>query len=281
VAADIPSQPPSAAKTNHELALRVVSAAVLAPVTVAIAYLGGWPFLVFWTLAGIGVFLEWSRIVGGARPLQILGGTALAAAAVLLGFGHAVAALGLIAASAVAATAIAAPSPRGWAGAGVIYAAAVLVGPVLLRADAGHGFTAIILLFAIVWATDILGYFVGRLIGGPKLWPRVSPKKTWSGALGGVAGAVIAAVAVAQSTGLNLPTLVALAVLVSAVSQGGDLLESSVKRHFGVKDAGRAIPGHGGFMDRLDGFLAAALVAAIIGLARGGIAEPARGLLVW
>ena len=140
----------------------------------------------------------------------------------------------------------------------------------------------IIFLFAIVWATDIFGYFVGRAIGGPKLWPAVSPRKTWSGALGGALGAVAAGLAIASWSYRANPLAVAgLALLLSAVSQAGDLFESAVKQRFGVKDASHVIPGHGGVMDRLDGFAAAVVVAAVIGVARGGLAAPARGLLAW
>jgi phosphatidate cytidylyltransferase len=158
----------------------------------------------------------------------------------------------------------------------------MLIACVLLRGDVEYGSVAIVFLFAIVWTTDILGYFVGRFVGGPKLWPRVSPKKTWSGAIGGAGGAVIAGLAVAHYAHVANPLAVgALALVLSAASQGGDLFESAFKRRFGVKDAGHVIPGHGGIMDRLDGFLAAVVVAAIIGVGRGGLDAPARGLLMW
>ena len=231
-------------RASDGLALRVVSAVVLAPLAVGIAYLGGWPFVVFWAIAAIVILAEWIAIVRSSA-------TAPSA-------GRAI-----------------------WYAAGVVYAGAMLVACVLLRRDADYGFVAIVLLFGVVWATDILGYFVGRAIGGPRLWPAVSPKKTWSGALGGAAGAIAAALAIASyAYRANPLAITGLALLLSAVSQGGDLLESAVKRRFGVKDAGHIIPGHGGVMDRLDGFLAAAVVAAIIGVARGGI-DAARGLLVW
>jgi phosphatidate cytidylyltransferase len=153
---------------------------------------------------------------------------------------------------------------------------------VLLRLDAVKGFVALIFVLLIVWVTDSGGYFAGRGIGGPKLWPRVSPKKTWSGAIGGAFGAVVVALAIARYAHLtNSLAIVRLALLLSAVSQAGDLFESAFKRRFGVKDAGHVIPGHGGIMDRLDGFLVAALAAAVIGIMRGGFAAPARGLLVW
>jgi phosphatidate cytidylyltransferase len=151
-----------------------------------------------------------------------------------------------------------------------------------LRSDPVHGFLAIIFLFAIVWATDILAYFAGRALGGPKLMPRVSPKKTWSGALAGIIAAILVAVAIAKLAGLaGLAPIVVVAALLSVVSQAGDLFESALKRRFGAKDSSQLIPGHGGLMDRLDGFVTAAVLAAVIGFARGGFEAPGRGLLVW
>jgi phosphatidate cytidylyltransferase len=134
----------------------------------------------------------------------------------------------------------------------------------------------------VVWSTDILGYFVGRAIGGPRLAPPVSPNKTWSGACGGALGAVVAGVAVvAAAGGVALMPAAAVALGLSVASQGGDLFESALKRRFGVKDAGHVIPGHGGLMDRLDGFIAASGVAALVGIMRGGLDAPARGFLLW
>jgi phosphatidate cytidylyltransferase len=135
-----------------------------------------------------------------------------------------------------------------------------------------------------------LGYFIGRAVGGPKLATQISPNKTWSGACGGALGALAAGVAVVEVTvvpavpGAGRAVLIAaacIALTLSIIAQVGDLFESAVKRRFGVKDASHVIPGHGGFMDRLDGFLAAAAVAALIGLLRGGPDASARGLLLW
>jgi phosphatidate cytidylyltransferase len=169
-----------------------------------------------------------------------------------------------------------------WTMAGIGYAGIMLLAPLLLRADNTYGFLALILLFAIVWTTDILGYFAGRAIGGPKLLPAISPKKTWSGAIAGTLGAMIVAVLVANYFGAFNTTAIALiALLLSIMAQLGDLLESWVKRRFGAKDASHLIPGHGGVMDRLDGFWAAALVGCVIGLLHGGFDGAARGLLVW
>ncbi len=273
---------PASGRASDGLRLRVISAAVLAPLALGAAYLGGWPFLIFWAVAACVIQWEWRSVVVGSHaagvhlvaPLIVLAGFSM-----MLGRVDGIA-LGL--AVGVALEAVLAPRRRMWAAAGVLYAAALLVACVLVRRDANYGFTAIVFLFAIVWATDICGYFVGRGIGGPKLWPAVSPKKTWSGALGGALGALVAGLAVASCADrANLLAVAGLALLLSAVSQAGDLFESSVKRRFGVKDASHVIPGHGGVMDRLDGFLAAVVVAAIIGVARGGMAAPARGLLVW
>jgi phosphatidate cytidylyltransferase len=281
-----PEEPTAMARTpaRSELTLRVVSSAVLAPLAVGLAYLGGWPFFVFWAIAACGIFWEWRAMLRDPGPtpkglgecaIAVAGASALigrpGAAALFLG-------LGVVVEAVLATTTMF----RLWAAAGVVYAGSMLLACVLLRSDTQHGFVAIVFLFAIVWITDILAYFVGRFVGGPKLWERVSPKKTWSGAAGGACGAVIAGFSVAYYAHLANPlAAAALALILSVASQGGDLFESAFKRRFGVKDAGHVIPGHGGIMDRLDGFLAAVVVAALIGLARGGLEAPARGLLVW
>jgi phosphatidate cytidylyltransferase len=138
------------------------------------------------------------------------------------------------------------------------------------------------LLFAVVWTSDIIAYFSGRAIGGPKLMPSVSPHKTWSGALSGTGAAIVSALVVARAGGLAGALQVAvLACVLSVSAQAGDLFESALKRRFGAKDSSRLIPGHGGLMDRLDGFAAASFVAAALGAARGGLEAPGRGLLVW
>jgi phosphatidate cytidylyltransferase len=253
----------------------------MAPIALAATYVGGWPFAGFWVLAAGIVLWEWMTLVAGKRGQYavIAGALALAATLVVLpgrpGIAVAAIAVGAIVASMVA------PRP-GWIAGGVIYAGALLVAPILLRADADFGLVAIVYLFAVVWATDILAYFVGRALGGPKLSPALSPNKTWSGAIGGAAAAIVAGVVVARLGGISLLWPVAVITLVlSVASQAGDLFESALKRLFGAKDASHLIPGHGGLMDRLDGFVAAVSVAAVIGILRGGIDAPARGLLVW
>ena len=144
------------------------------------------------------------------------------------------------------------------------------------------GFVALSFLFATVWATDIFAYLTGRRLDGPLLVPQLSPKKTWSGAIGGLAGGVVAGALVAYaSAGTHLVAAGVLALILSTAAQGGDLLESSVKRRFGAKDTSALIPGHGGVMDRVDGLLVAALIAVVIGALRFGTAASARGLLLW
>jgi phosphatidate cytidylyltransferase len=130
----------------------------------------------------------------------------------------------------------------------------------------------VLFVLVVVWATDIGGYFGGRTIGGPKLWPRVSPKKTWSGAVAGVAAACAAGGLTVALTGVGNPVRgFLLAIPLSMVSQAGDLAESAVKRRFGVKDSGHIIPGHGGVLDRVDGLFAAATLAWLIAaLGMGG-----------
>ena len=151
----------------------------------------------------------------------------------------------------------------------------------VVRENPMSGFAALFFVLLVVWAADIGGYFAGRGIGGPKLWPRVSPKKTWAGAVGGFAGSLgVAVLFAAAGVGKMLP-LLALAAFLSVISQLGDLFESAVKRHFGVKDSSQIIPGHGGLMDRLDGFVAAVVMAAILGFLRGGADGVGRGLMVW
>ena len=139
----------------------------------------------------------------------------------------------------------------------------------MLRGDQQWGLVAVFFLLANVWATDIIAFFCGWALGGPLLWPRISPKKTWSGAICGLVGGIAVSVAVAYASGIGKLGIVGvMACVLSVLAQAGDLLESSIKRRFGAKDASRLIPGHGGLMDRLDGFLIAALAAVLIGVHR-------------
>ncbi|EJW12390.1 Phosphatidate cytidylyltransferase [Rhodovulum sp. PH10] len=277
-----PAVPGEKPRVVSETALRTRWAVILAALALLAVVAGGWPFVLFWTVAAIGVHWEWtSEILRVSRAPQVAGGAVLALAGLLAGFGHPGSAVLVILAGLALAVAVAGDR-RAWCAGGLFYAGLVLAGPVILRGDPQHGITAIVFLFAVVWATDVLAYFGGRAIGGPKLAPAISPGKTWSGGLSGALGGVVAGLAVATFGGLPNPLAVAgLALILSAVAQIGDLFESHVKRRFGVKDSSRIIPGHGGLMDRLDGFLAAAAVAALVGVVRAGFDGAAGGLLVW
>lgn len=278
---------------RRNLMLRVASSAVLIPLVLAVAYFGGWVFFVLCALGALGIFWEWSRLIDSAEARVLAPGViALVAALVLMGLGQVAAAAAAVVIGAVVTGSAAASGNnvagrsgviRGiWAAAGVIYAGVAFFSPALLRRDAEFGFAAFLFLALTVWATDTCAFALGRAIGGPLLWPRVSPNKTWSGAMGGLAGGVAAGTLVAYADGLGrLAVVGVIALVLSASAQGGDLLESAIKRHFGAKDTSQLIPGHGGLMDRLDSFLVAAAAALLIGVARQGTAAAAHGLLVW
>jgi phosphatidate cytidylyltransferase len=267
---------------KRNLAMRVAVAAVLIPLAVAIAYAGGWLWIALVTLAAIGLLVEWLAIVGlnGAMRVTAPGVAALAIAGLCFAFHRLDAALIVLAIGLVAVAAMA-PERRNWAAAGFLYAAAAEIASVLVRLDPVKGFAALMFVLLIVWVTDSGGYFAGRGIGGPKLWPRVSPKKTWAGAIGGFAASLAVAGGFAAFDLGRAGPLLLLSAVLSAVSQLGDLFESAVKRRFGVKDSSHIIPGHGGLMDRLDGFVAAVVMAALLGFLRGGADGVGRGLMVW
>ena len=269
---------------RSNLMLRIVSSLVLAPVAIAAAYFGGVAFVAFWAIAALAVLWEWDTLVCAhdRNPVLATGAVTLAGAALLLALGRSGIAATLIALGFFGVAALASKVRAVWCATGLVYAAAILIAPVLLRRDANLGFAAILFLFVIVWLTDITAYFVGRALGGPKLMPRVSPNKTWSGAIGGTVAGVVGAVVVASQFGIEgLFAAAMVALVLSVISQAGDLAESAIKRQFNAKDASQLIPGHGGLMDRLDGFVAAAAAGAVIGIAHGGFDAPARGLMVW
>ncbi|PPD17702.1 MAG: phosphatidate cytidylyltransferase [Methylocystis sp.] len=268
-----------------DLGPRVASAAAMVIAALGALYLGGDVFALFWLAAAFAVSWEWQNLIGGeGRAARIaIGGAAVAAAMAFGRISMPGAAALAIALLALTAGALAGAERRRWAATGVVYAGALAFSVCLLRESADVGALAIAFLFAVVWGTDIFAYFGGRLIGGPKLWPRVSAGKTWSGTITGVlCGALLGLVAVYLGAGPQLANwrvfLVGLAA--AAFSQCGDLFESSVKRRFGVKDSSQLIPGHGGVMDRLDGFIFASAFAAAVGLLRGA-PSVAAGLFFW
>lgn len=267
---------------RSNLAMRVMAALVLAPLAIAAAWFGGWFWIGLVTITVVGLFGEWLLIVGNlSRPALMWGFLSLAAAGVCLAVDNFEIANLSIALGLFAMFLFSARAHRSWSAIGLGYTAAALFACVLVRRDPGYGFSALIFVFLVVWITDILGYFVGRGVGGPKLWVRVSPKKTWSGAIGGVAGSIVFAAAFAGAGYGKLAPMLLLGTVISVISQLGDLFESALKRRFGVKDSSQIIPGHGGLLDRLDGFMAAIIAAAVIGYMRSGTDGIGQGLLVW
>jgi phosphatidate cytidylyltransferase len=267
---------------SRNLSTRIIAAAVLIPLAIVIAYAGGWLWITLVTLAAIGLYVEWLMVVNAAAEKRVVatGVAALVVAGFSLAVGRIDAAFVVLAVGLVA-IALVTPERRNWAAAGFLYAGVAEIASVLLRHDTAKGFVALVFVLLIVWVTDSGGYFAGRGIGGPKLWPRVSPRKTWAGAIGGLIASLAVACAFAVLDLGKAGPLLTIGGVLSTVSQLGDLFESAVKRRFGVKDSSQIIPGHGGLLDRLDGFVAAVALAALFGFLRGGADGVGRGLMVW
>lgn len=284
----MPPSSRSAPKLDADFIRRVASSAVLAPAALLLTWAGGVYFASGLVLLGFVVMLEWFRMI--TVPWQSMAFavavTALAGAALMTFFRDVASAAALlllgVALTGLAVTTVtAAGRPRRgvrvWTAGGLAYAGFGMVAFMALR-QGERGFLVVLLLFAIGWATDIFAYFVGRTLGGPKLWPAVSPKKTWSGSLGGLAAGALAGWGVMAAAGISTSVVGILVFLaVSIVAQLGDLLESGAKRRFGIKDSGRLIPGHGGLMDRVDGILAAGVLAVLVGVAAGVPGGPSAG----
>ncbi|MEQ1944314.1 phosphatidate cytidylyltransferase [Mesorhizobium sp. VNQ89] len=265
------------------LQLRIISAIVLAVVVLAITFVGGLPFRLLAAAIAGAMFYEWcamSRTEGNARQKFV---AAAFLAAIMLGaiLGYSSLSLLILLAFSTMLSAVEGrlSGQNLWVPAGLLYCGLSGISLAALRGVDTAGLTAILFLFAVVWATDICAYFVGRSVGGPKLAPAISPGKTRSGAIGGIVGGVLAGLAVGLYAGLaNLFLIALVAFLLSVVSQAGDLFESWVKRRHGVKDSGNLIPGHGGVMDRVDGLVVAAFVLFAVGAILGGADNPAQAL---
>ena len=252
---------------------------MLAPLALGCIWAGGIAFDVLLGLIAIGLAYEWlglCRRRGAPLDVLLFAAVPLSVAVAACGFaGYAVMLLAL--ATAGGAIGAGGLSPARPVAFGIPYLGLGGVALVWLRQPPGSGVINVIVLLLVVWASDIGAYLAGRAIGGPRLAPAISPGKTWSGAVGGLA----AAAAVGAATPVVLghapvswhPT--ALAMVIGVVGQAGDLFESLIKRHFRVKDSGSIIPGHGGLLDRLDAVLTAAPAAALLALALGG------GVVLW
>jgi phosphatidate cytidylyltransferase len=267
---------------SRDLGPRLASGLAMAALALTMLWLGAVPFALLIAAIAIAMSWEWGRVVRGgeadgvffvhaaavaiAMALAILGKISLAWLIVFLG-GLAIAVLRPGETSRLSAL-------------GVLYTGLPAVTLTWLRADDVLGFHATLLLVLMVVATDTGAYFAGRLIGGRKLWPSVSPNKTWSGLIGGVAcAAIVGAVFAVIVPGAASWRLALSGVVLGLVAQAGDLAESALKRGRGVKDASSLIPGHGGFMDRMDGLVAAAIAVGLLGLVVNRF-HPAQAMLL-
>jgi phosphatidate cytidylyltransferase len=262
------------------LTLRILSALVLAPLAVTAAWFGS-PWLPILTaVAAAGMAWEWARLCRGGRlgvtGIVLIVAVVAAAAAAVAGITLAIA-VALCGAAIVFWIAWRAREPEAsWFALGLLWIALPCVLLLWLARAEEAGRLTLLWIFAVVWATDIGAYVVGRRIGGPRLAPTWSPRKTWAGMIGGAGCAALAGWATAGLLGASsaLP-LVLVSAGLAIVEQFGDLAESVAKRRFGVKDTSGLIPGHGGLLDRLDGLLAVIPAVALLTLIRGG------SVLIW
>lgn len=268
------------------MGVRAVSAAILIPAVLADVWAGGIWFHLFVALVGILMAQEWVTIVHRQNPIQFALHAAGAMCGALLpldaGMTGALASVAVLSALSIALAVRDEADGPAWRYLGVAYVSFPPIALVVLREDPQFGIAAIVWVMVTVWSADTLAYFAGRIIGGPKLAPRVSPKKTWAGLAGAMAGGAIASSVVAMWLGLSGSGILALlAAGLAIVEQAGDLFKSAMKRHYGVKDSGRLIPGHGGVIDRVDGLVAVATCAAVVGVLRSGIENAGAGILRW
>jgi phosphatidate cytidylyltransferase len=267
---DIPeeAQPNDGRGVSADFSTRLISGVVFAAVAIGFAYAGKMPFALLVLVVAVLMSWEWARVVRGTDLdlTLVVHALAVAVAAVLAALGYA--ALGV--ATLVIGAIIVLPLQFGehplYSSAGIFYTGLPAVALLWLRESEPMGFLAVLFVFLVVWTTDTAAFLAGRLIGGPKLAPRISPNKTWAGLAGGIIASGIVAAIFGQLAGASVSKLALSGVVLALIAQGGDLLESALKRTFGVKDASNLIPGHGGFMDRMDGVVAVAVAVALIGL---------------
>lgn len=270
-----------------ELLVRVYSALILVAVALFMTVTSVESFAVLITFFIAAMAWEWGRLVRG-NGLDLCFGVQLAAtagASWATARGYPARALLTVMIGTAAVfflRSLKDERPQAWwSAAGVYYAGFPAIALIWIRSDAAYGSLAILYLFAIVWTTDSAAFLFGRWIGGPKLAPRISPKKTWAGLIGGALSAGIAGLVFAQVAGREFSGwLGVLAIGLALMAQLGDLGESAMKRLFGIKDSSGLIPGHGGVLDRIDGLIFAAIAAALLAWAIDP-ANPGRALLLW
>ncbi len=276
-----PSSEP-ASTLPRDFGIRLASGLVLAAIALALTWTSVWSFAALVLAVSVIVTWEWGRIVRRSEfdIIFISHASAVAAAIALTALGQPVLGAMCVLVGAILAALLGFDSLGRMSALGVVYVGSAAISLMWFRSASSLGLEASIFLLLVVWSADTLAYVAGRSIGGPKLLPRISPNKTWSGLGGALVGAVAAGWVLAQGFALSSLHLMATAAVLALVSQLGDLMESALKRCHGVKDASGLIPGHGGFMDRVDGLIFAAVAAAIIA-ALINIQAPARALLTW
>ncbi|TFU06245.1 CDP-archaeol synthase [Polymorphobacter arshaanensis] len=269
-----------AVAATSQLGARVVVGVLLIVVALAALWAGGFGFGALVAVAVLLMFAEWSQMFRLPRALRLAGLVVLAGSVMLTIIGQPLMAIAALATGAGVLGLGARPyvqARASWVAIGLLYAGMPAIALIWLRGTQ-YGLALTLLTLVTVWATDIFAYFSGRAIGGPKLAPSISPNKTWAGLVGGMAGAALAVYLVYMLLDgrIDVPSvpvlwLVALAPVLAVVAQAGDFYESWLKRRVGVKDSGNLLPGHGGIMDRLDGLVPVAVVAAV-GAATLGLA---------
>lgn len=246
-----------------DLAKRTVSGVLLIAVAATALILGDLAFWLLAVVAGLLMMAEWTELHGTDARTKRVGQFAISVPLAIMApvaSGPSFLALGLIAGAAFFIAAITRRSALGW---GAVYVGLPVLALLALRAQPDNGLLLAFWAMALVWATDIGAYFAGRTIGGPKIAPAISPSKTWAGLAGGVVAAAAFAFALHVWGGLPF-RLVPWTPLLAVLAQVGDFYESWLKRRAGVKDSGTLLPGHGGVMDRLDGLVPVAPVAALL-----------------
>jgi phosphatidate cytidylyltransferase len=271
------------ARETPEIIRRLASAFVLAAMALGAVIASPWSFLVLVIAGGAILSWEWGRLTRGKRIdlITSIGAAGVGAITLSATLGRPEIALACLATAAVA-IGLASIGRRGlgWSIAALVYIALPAWALVWLRGDQDIGLASILFLFAVAWTTDTASYMGGRSLGGPKLAPRISPKKTWSGFIVGTLTPALIGYAFALALGGTSAWWLALVSVAMALAcQAGDLIESAVKRHFGAKDMSQLIPGHGGLFDRIDSLLLASILAGLIALRNP--AHPGAGLLIW
>ncbi|MGK2923531.1 MAG: phosphatidate cytidylyltransferase [Methyloceanibacter sp.] len=277
------NQPSTECRPGSELLRRLASAFVLAAIALAAVLVSPWSFLALVIVAAGLLLWEWGSATrgNGFDGTSLIQAVSVTALTVFIALGRFDLGFFILGATAVVVAYSAPDRVRAlWAVAGLAYVAFPAAALIWLRSDPQFGLDAILFLLAVAWTTDTASYIGGRGLGGPKLAPIISPKKTWSGFLVGILTPAIVGYGFAAYLGGTSPWILALVAIGLALAcQMGDLLESAVKRHFGIKDMSQLIPGHGGLFDRIDSLLLAAVLAGLIALR--DLAAPGAGLLIW